>query len=74
MIEKLLEGSQISPTHSPPVSDKSIYETLVNMGNGASSSPEPPPKSCEQVQLVLNSPLLIAAFKQRRCERPKVEF
>jgi len=63
MIDELLQGCYIGPMHAPLVFRENFYEVLVQLGNYAITSTEPPPKTAEQVQLVLNGPLSITTFE-----------
>src|SRR6516162_6638105 len=74
VINKLAQGWQIKGVSPPLVFGKGFYEALVKLRNHALAAPEPPPQSGQQVQLVSNRPLSIAALHQRPCERPKMQL
>jgi hypothetical protein len=74
VIDKLAQGWQIKGVSPPLVFGEGFYEALVKLRNRALAAPEPPPKSGQQVQLVLNCPLRIAAIHQRPRERPKMQL
>src|SRR5271169_1146501 len=74
MINELAQSWQIKGANSPLLFGKSVYEALVKLRNYALVSSEPPPERGEQVQLVLNRLVTIAAIHQRRRKTPKLQF
>ena len=74
VINELAQSWQIKGVNSPLLLGKSVYEALVKLRNYALVSSEPPPERGEQVQLVLNRLVTIAAIHQRRRKTPKMRF
>src|SRR5215469_499537 len=74
MINELAESWQIKGVNSPLLLGKSVYDALVKLRNYALVLSEPPSERGEQVQLVLNRLVTIAAIHQRRRKTPKMRF